>query len=143
MIYKHWRRFYRRKLDLVPEVVPLVQQETRSGNATSTNVELLGVCKHGSGQYQKVFDARKRRLRGLWKRNGTSYGQLTITNQNTGAKGIRRVRLEDSVEFATSTAPRPPLADLVSNSTPPGHISRERISSGLRAILAATLAALV
>ena len=30
------------------------------------------------------------------------------------------------VKFATSTAPRPPLADLVSNPTPPGQISRER-----------------
>jgi hypothetical protein len=29
------------------------------------------------------------------------------------------------VKFATSTAPRPPLADLVSNLTPPGQISRE------------------
>ena len=33
------------------------------------------------------------------------------------------------VEFATSTAPRPPLADLVSNPTPPGQISRDRASS--------------
>jgi hypothetical protein len=32
------------------------------------------------------------------------------------------------VKFATSTAPRPPLADLVSNSTPPGQITRERAS---------------
>jgi hypothetical protein len=30
------------------------------------------------------------------------------------------------VKFATSTAPRPPLANLVSNPTPPGQISRER-----------------
>jgi hypothetical protein len=32
------------------------------------------------------------------------------------------------VEFATSTAPRPPLADLVSNPTPPGQITREWVS---------------
>jgi hypothetical protein len=30
------------------------------------------------------------------------------------------------VKFATSTAPLPPLADLVSNPTPPGQISREQ-----------------
>ena len=30
------------------------------------------------------------------------------------------------VKFATSTAPRPPLADLVSNPTPLGQIARER-----------------
>ena len=29
------------------------------------------------------------------------------------------------VKFATSPAPRPPLADLVSNPTPPGQITRE------------------
>ena len=33
------------------------------------------------------------------------------------------------VKFVTSTAPRPPLADLVSNPTPPGQISRERAAS--------------
>lgn len=32
------------------------------------------------------------------------------------------------VKFATSTAPLPPLADLVSNSTPPGQITREWVS---------------
>src|SRR5664280_1466175 len=32
------------------------------------------------------------------------------------------------VKFATSTAPRPPLAELVSNPTPPGQITRERAS---------------
>jgi hypothetical protein len=32
------------------------------------------------------------------------------------------------VKFATSTAPRSPLADLVSNLAPPGHISREWMS---------------
>jgi hypothetical protein len=33
------------------------------------------------------------------------------------------------VEFATSTAPHPPLADLFSNATPPGQITRERAAS--------------
>src|ERR1019366_4289077 len=32
------------------------------------------------------------------------------------------------IRFATSTAPRLPLADLVSNPTPPGQITRERAS---------------
>jgi hypothetical protein len=32
------------------------------------------------------------------------------------------------VKFATSTAPRPPLADLVSNPTAPGQIPRDRAS---------------
>jgi hypothetical protein len=33
------------------------------------------------------------------------------------------------VVFETSTAPRPPLADLVSNPTPPGQITREQAAS--------------
>jgi hypothetical protein len=33
------------------------------------------------------------------------------------------------VKFATSTAPSPPLADLVSNPTPPGQLAREWVSS--------------
>jgi integrase len=80
--------------------------ETQSGNATSANVELLGVRKHGSGQYQKVFDARKRRLRGLWERNGAFYGQLTIADPNTGAKAVRRVRLEDKDGNPVATVPQ-------------------------------------
>jgi hypothetical protein len=41
---------------------------------------------------------------------------------------LRRNVMTGRVKFATSTAPRPPLADLVSNSTPPGQITRERAS---------------
>src|ERR1019366_3171090 len=42
---------------------------------------------------------------------------------------LRRTIKPGSVEFATSTAPRSPLADLVSNPTPPGQITRDRASS--------------
>ena len=80
--------------------------ETQSGNATSGNIKLLDARQHERGQYQKVFDARKRRLRGLWQRNGTFYGQLTITNPNTGAKAVRRVRLEDKDGHPVSTIPQ-------------------------------------
>lgn len=80
--------------------------ETQSGNATSGNIKLLDARQHELAQYQKVFDARKRRLRGLWQRNGTFYGQLTITNPNTGAKAVRRVRLEDKDGNPVSTIPQ-------------------------------------
>jgi hypothetical protein len=63
-------------------------------------------CKHGGGQYQKVFDARKRRLRGLWERNGTFYGQLTITDPGTGSKTVRRVRLKDKEGNPVTTTPQ-------------------------------------
>jgi integrase len=53
-----------------------------------------------------VFDARKRRLRGLWERNNTFYGQLTITDPATGKKAVRRVRLEDRDGNPVTTIPQ-------------------------------------
>jgi integrase len=44
--------------------------------------------------YSKVFDERKRRVRGLWKRNGWFYARLTAVDEITGRKATRRVRLE-------------------------------------------------
>ena len=44
--------------------------------------------------YQKVFDERKRRVRGLWKRNGWFYAQLRIVDSVSDHKSTRRVRLE-------------------------------------------------
>jgi len=46
-----------------------------------------------TAKYAKVFDPRKRRIRGLWKRNGSFYAQLTITTLD-GRKTVRRTRLE-------------------------------------------------
>jgi len=43
--------------------------------------------------YQKVFDERKRRVRGLWKRNGTFYARLTVLDAKTAHKSTKRVRL--------------------------------------------------
>jgi integrase len=80
--------------------------ETQSSDATGANFKLSVGQKHGSGHYHKVFDARKRRLRGLWERNGTFYGQLTITNAETGAKAVRRVRLEDKDGNPVTTVPQ-------------------------------------
>ena len=60
--------------------------ETQSSNPTGANVKLSSARKHESGQYQKVFDARKRRLRGLWERNGAFYGQLSITNPRQASR---------------------------------------------------------
>ena len=80
--------------------------ETQCNQIAHTNVKLLNASKHGRGKYQKVFDARKHRLRGLWERNGTFYGQLTITNPGTGAKAVRRVRLEDKGGHPVTTTPQ-------------------------------------
>jgi len=53
-----------------------------------------------------MFDARKRRLRGLWERNGTFYGQLTLTDPATGRKIVRRVRMEDKDGAPVTTLPQ-------------------------------------
>jgi integrase len=60
--------------------------ETPGNQPTDADTITLDTRRHGRGQYQKVFDARKRRLRGLWERNGTYYGRLTITTPATGVK---------------------------------------------------------
>jgi integrase len=80
--------------------------ETQSNGASGANFKSVSDGKHERGQYQKVFDARKRRLRGLWERNGTFYGQLTITDPGTGAKAVRRVRLEDKDGIPVNTVPQ-------------------------------------
>jgi integrase len=45
-------------------------------------------------QYQKVYDGRKRRIRGLWVRNGRYYAQMTVKDPNTGKKSTPRIPLE-------------------------------------------------
>jgi hypothetical protein len=42
--------------------------------------------------YQKVFDSRKRRVRGLWQRNGACFANLTLTD-DLGRKTSRWVKL--------------------------------------------------
>ena len=44
-------------------------------------------------KYQKVYDGRKRRVRGLWKRGGTFYAQLSLPDAD-GNRRVRRVPLE-------------------------------------------------
>lgn len=56
--------------------------------------------QHGVAQYRKVYDARKRRIRGLWERNGRFYAQLTLEDANTGKKEVRRIPLEGAKTVA-------------------------------------------
>ena len=41
-----------------------------------------------------MHDERKRPIRGLWRRNGRFYAKLTIEDQHTGRKKVRRGPLE-------------------------------------------------
>lgn len=63
--------------------------------------------RHEAGSYQKVTDARKRPVRGLWRRNDRFYAQLSIVDPNTGQKSVRRVPLVDEETKApVATAPQ-------------------------------------
>ena len=68
-----------------------VQATATAFNATN----LTGGHSHGPGTYSKVFDSRKRRVRGLWERNGSFYAQLRVADPATGRTSAKRVRLED------------------------------------------------
>lgn len=63
-------------------------------NATESNTIHSKQRHHSGAQYKKVFDARKRRIRGLWERNGRYYAQVTLEDPNSGRKQVRRVPLE-------------------------------------------------
>jgi integrase len=71
--------------------------------ATASTAQIVTRRQHGAGQYSKVFDQRKRRVRGLWERNGTFYAQLTVLDEATGKKIVRRIRLEDADDKPVST----------------------------------------
>lgn len=50
--------------------------------------------QHRCATYQKVCDARKHPVRGLWVRNGRYYAQVAIEDPNTGLKRMKRVPIE-------------------------------------------------
>jgi hypothetical protein len=60
--------------------------------------------QHGSSQYSKALDQRKRRICGLRDHNGAFYAQLDVTDENTGKKIVRRMRLEDADRNPATTA---------------------------------------
>lgn len=51
-----------------------------------------------------MFDERKRRIRGLWKRNGWFYARLTTVASHAGQKSTERVRLDASRSVAEAKA---------------------------------------
>lgn len=65
-------------------------------NATKSNGhDQIGQdFQHRGATYQKVLDARKRPIRGLWVRNGRYYARLAVENPENGRKSVRRVPLE-------------------------------------------------
>jgi hypothetical protein len=50
---------------------------------------------HHEAKFTKVFDGRKRAIRGLWKRNERFYAQLTVFDPITGKNRVQRISLLD------------------------------------------------
>src|SRR5688572_29334435 len=78
------------------------------GNVSASNNGSGQVVKtqrqHQSAPYKKVLDQRKRPIRGLWQRNGRYYAQVTIEDQHTGFKQVKRVPLEGAATDAQAVA---------------------------------------
>jgi integrase len=72
-----------------------VKATASGGNPLNTDHGVARVPKHRGATYQRVCDERKRPIRGLWVRNGRYYAQITIEDQETGLKKVRRVPLEN------------------------------------------------
>ncbi len=62
--------------------------------STTAKSKIVGPKQHRQASYRKVLDKRKRPIRGLWERNGRYYAQLTVEDQVTGIKQVKRVPLE-------------------------------------------------
>lgn len=60
---------------------------------TSTSTNTIANGKVHAAQFARVFDGRKRPVRGLWRRNDRFYAQLTVTDPSTGRKKVQRVPL--------------------------------------------------
>jgi hypothetical protein len=56
--------------------------------------------QHGQAPYQRIFDARKHPVRGLWKRNERYYAQITVEDSHTGFKKVKHVPLEGAATDA-------------------------------------------
>src|SRR6266567_5507494 len=67
---------------------------SRGNPQLSVRTEPVRNREHLHVTYQRVFDERKRPIRGLWVRNGRYYAQLSILDEGKGAIKVRRVPLE-------------------------------------------------
>ena len=61
-------------------------------------------------KYQKVYDGRKRRIRGLWKRGRAFYAQLSPPNED-GIRKVRRVKLDGAAVAAATDEMRRMVID--------------------------------
>jgi len=80
--------------------------------AVPLDIPTVPVVRQREAPYLKVCDERKRQIRGLWVRNGRYYAQLTLEDEHTGEKKVRRVPLDGA---ATPAQAKQQLEDLCVN----------------------------
>jgi hypothetical protein len=78
----------------------------------AVDTQVVQKRQHRTAAYQRVVDERKRPIRGLWVRNSRYYAQLTIEDEHTGQKKVRRVPLEGAT---TPAQARQKLENLLVN----------------------------
>ncbi|MEI6193658.1 MAG: integrase [Verrucomicrobiota bacterium] len=78
----------------------------------SADTQIVRTRQHRTTPYQRVMDERKRPIRGLWVRNNRYYAQLTVADEHTGLKQVRRVPLEGAT---TPAQARKQLEELLVN----------------------------
>ena len=69
-----------------------------------TGAESHSCIIHRPATYQRVFDARKRPVRGLWRRNDRFYARISVEDPTCGRKETRRVPLEAAHSVAQAQA---------------------------------------
>ena len=78
--------------------------DTTSDSANIANT--VGKRQSHATTFSKVLDGRKQPIRGLWERNGRYYAQITLENQISGEKTVRRVPLKDKDGNPVETVPQ-------------------------------------
>ena len=74
-------------------------------NSTDT-AGTTGKRQSHAATFSKVLDGRKQPIRGLWQRNGRFYAQITLENQISGIKKVRRIPLKDKDSKPVDTVPQ-------------------------------------
>ncbi|MBI4659881.1 MAG: hypothetical protein HY735_13655, partial [Verrucomicrobia bacterium] len=82
----------------------MISNDTTSNNQISDSPTSSSDLAHRRLLYQKVRDARKRPIRGLWVRNGRFYARLSVQDPTSGQKKVRRVPLEGVETVAQAQA---------------------------------------
>lgn len=79
-------------------------KETEGSNGSTGPESVVARGRHARrGSYQPVFDSRKRRVRGLWRRNDRYYAQLKVAD-GSGRKFAKRFPLGDEANPVDTVA---------------------------------------